>query len=494
MTDGDHFPEDRHPRDPGAGPPGSPDEPRDDRQDDHVLDPANLDAERHALGQRLVTLLDAGLEDKVRALADRLSPGDLAEILRPLDVADNARILRLLPPDPVAEVLLEIDNRSLSALFMLLDVDAIADIIEEMPSDDATDLLGELEPGHAEQIMAAMEEAERSEVAELLKYGPETAGGLMGKEFIACTELQTCQDAVDLLRRLEADDLDETHALFVVDARGRLTGQLPLTVLLLAARSARLVDVMEHDPLYVSVDLDQEEVAGFFMTHDLITLPVVDHQMKLVGRITADDVMDVMEEEATEDFSRLAGVSVAEYGEQSALRVARSRLPWLLGALLGELGAVLVLRNFEQSLQTMVALAFYIPMMMALAGNVGIQTSSVVVRGLATGELGLYKIGRHLGRELMTAGLVGVSIAASLSGISYLLSGNLYLSAVLGVAMLLVVLMAAMVGTGIPLVLNRLGIDPAVATGPFITTTNDLFGLLIYLGLATVMLNLGGGG
>jgi magnesium transporter len=216
--------------------------------------------------------------------------------------------------------------------------------------------------------------------------------------------------------------------------------------------------------------------------------------MKLVGRITADDVMDVMEEEATEDFSRLAGVSVAEYGEQSALRVARSRLPWLLGALLGELGAVLVLRHFEQSLHAMVALAFYIPMMMALAGNVGIQTSSVVVRGLATGELALYKIGRHLGRELMTAGLVGVSIAASLSGLSYLLSGDPYLSAVLGIAMMLVVLMSAMVGTGIPLVLNKLGIDPAVATGPFITTTNDLFGLLIYLGLASVMLSLGGGG
>jgi len=484
MSDDDLTPRDE------ARPPERPDE----RADDRVLDPANLDAERHALGQRFVALLDGGRDDEVRALADELSPGDLSEILRPLTVADTARILRLLPPDPVAEVLLEIDNRSLSALLTLLDVDAIADIVEEMPSDDATDLLGELEPQHAEQIMAAMDEAERSEVADLLQYGPETAGGLMGKEFTACTEDHTCQDAVTLLRGLDADDLDETHALFVVDARGRLTGQLPLTVLLLAERSAQVVDVMERDPLYVSVDLDQEEVAAFFMTHDLITLPVVDHQMRLVGRITADDVMDVMEEEATEDFSRLAGVSVAEYGEQSALRVARSRLPWLLGALLGELGAVLVLRHFEASLQTMVALAFYIPMMMALAGNVGIQTSSVVVRGLATGELALYKIGRHLGRELMTAGLVGVSIAVSLAGLSYLLSGDPYLSAVLGIAMMLVVLMSAMVGTGIPLVLNKLGIDPAVATGPFITTTNDLFGLLIYLGLASVMLSLGGGG
>jgi len=458
-----------------------------------VLDPGNLDAQRRALGERFVQLLAAREEDELRALALSLAPGDLAEILRPLNVPDTACILRLLPPDPVAELLLEIDNRSLSALFTLLDVDEIADIVEEMPSDDGADLLGELEPAQAEQILAAMEEEERSEVAELLQYGPETAGGLMGKEFATCTEEQTCQDAVKLLRGLDPDDLEETHSVFVVDAKGRLAGLLPLTVLLLADRQAKVADVMEKDPLYVMVDLDQEEVASFFMTHDLISLPVVDHRMRLVGRITADDIMDVMEEEATEDFSRLAGVSVEEFGEVSSLRVARSRLPWLLGALGGELGAVLVLNHFSRSLQTMVALAFYIPMMMALAGNVGIQTSSVVVRGLATGELPLGRIGRHLLRELGTALLVGAVVAASLMGISFAINGDIYLSAVLAVAMLLVVLMAAMVGTTIPLALNRFGVDPAVATGPFITTSNDLFGLLIYLGLASFMLSLGSG-
>jgi magnesium transporter len=271
-------------------------------------------------------------------------------------------------------------------------------------------------------------------------------------------------------------------------------GRLPLIHLLLADRDAPVRGVMEEDPLYVAVDLDQEDVANFFMTHDLISLPVVDAQLRMVGRITADDIMDVLEEEATEDFSRLAGVSVAEFGEQSALRVARTRLPWLLGALGGELGAVMVLSHFEQSLQTMVALAFYIPMIMALAGNVGIQTSSVVVRGLATGEVALYRIGRHVLREIATSLVIGVTVAASLVAVSYWLNHDLYLSMVLGTAMLLVVLMASMVGTGVPLVLNRLGIDPAVATGPFITTSNDLFGLAIYLGLASLMLSLGHGG
>jgi magnesium transporter len=222
-------------------------------------------------------------------------------------------------------------------------------------------------------------------------------------------------------------------------------------------------------------------------------VPVVDHQMRLVGRITADDVLDVMEEEATEDISRLAGVSVAEFGEQSSLRVARSRLPWLLGALVGQVGAVLILGHFEKSLEAKMALAFYIPMIMAMAGNIGIQTSSVVVRGLATGELDFYHLGRHLQRELGTALMTGVGVSIAISAVSLLISRDPDLSLVLGVTMLLVILFAAMAGTGVPLALHRVGIDPAVATGPFITTANDVVSMLIYLGLATLLLSLGAG-
>jgi magnesium transporter len=465
-----------------------------DRPDERILDPSNLDLARHEVRKNMLALLDSGDEAAVRELALSLSCGDLAEVVRPLDFDDTAAVLRTLPPDPLADVLGEIDNRSLSALFDLLDVDAIADIIEEMPSDEGADLLGEIDQKKAQEILAAMEEEERSEVAELLRYPPESAGGIMDKEFVSCHESQTCGEAVAVLRTRDEDDLENTHFVFVLDERGRLVGRLPLIHLLLADRDAPVRAVMEADPLYVAVDLDQEDVANFFMTHDLISLPVVDAQLRMVGRITADDIMDVLEEEATEDFSRLAGVSVAEFGEQSALRVARTRLPWLLGALGGELGAVMVLSHFEQSLQTMVALAFYIPMIMALAGNVGIQTSSVVVRGLATGEVALYRIGRHVLREIATSLVIGVTVAASLVAVSYWLNHDLYLSMVLGTAMLLVVLMASMVGTGVPLVLNRLGIDPAVATGPFITTSNDLFGLAIYLGLASLMLSLGHGG
>lgn len=464
-----------------------------DKTDDLVLDPANLDAERHALELKFGELLAEDDTEPLRELAIGLSPGDLSEVLRPMNVGETARILRLLPPDPLAEVLSEIDNRSLSVLFTLLDIDEIADIIEEMPSDEAADVIGELDNDQAAEVLAAMEETERSEVADLLQYPPETAGGIMGKEFATCTEEQTAGEAVAVLRELDEDDLEETHFVYVLNANQKLVGRLPLFRLLITDPATVVSDIMESDPLYVEVDLDQEEVASFVQTHDLISLPVVDHDMELVGLVTADDVMDVMEEEATEDLALLAGVSKEEFGEQSSFRVARSRLPWLLGAMLGQFGAVLVMSYFEQSIETMVALALYIPMIMGTAGNIGIQTSSVVVRGLATGEVDFYHLGRHLGRELGTAIMTGVAVAGFIYLISWLISGDPSLSAVLSLSMLLVVLFAAMAGSGIPLMLHRVGIDPAVATGPFITTANDIVSMAIYLGLATLLLSLGRG-
>ncbi len=461
--------------------------------EERMLDPSNLEAEHHAIEKRFEILLDRDDDEGISKLALELSPGDLSEVLRPLSVEDTARILRLLPPDPLAEVLSEIDNRSLGTLFQLLDNDLIADIIEEMPSDDATDVIGELDEEKALEILAAMEEEERQEVTELLQYDPETAGGLMGKEYLAVDGGISCGEAVDQLRNMDEDDLEETHFVFVVNEQGRLAGQLSLMHLLLAAPSAKVETVMEADPLYVTVDLDQEEVAGFFRIHDLINLPVVNHQMKLAGLITADDILDVMEEEATEDISRLAGVSVQEFGEQSSLRVARSRLPWLVGALFGQIGAVAVLGHFEHSLQSKVALAFYIPMIMAMAGNIGIQTSSVVVRGLATGEVDFFHLGRHLWRELGTALMTGVSIAILSFAVSLVISQDLQVSLVLGLSMLAVIIFAAMAGSGIPLLMHRVGVDPAVATGPFITTANDIVGLLIYFGLAALLLGIGGG-
>ena len=225
--------------------------------EERVLDPSNLEVERHTLMLRFETLLATDDEAAVQELAEELSPGDLSEILRPLSVDDTTRILRLLPPDPLAEVLSEIDNRSLSTLFALLDNDEIADIIEEMPSDEATDLIGELDPGKAEEILAAMEPEEREEVTELLQHPPESAGGLMGKEFTTVQETDSCGAAAAKLRALEEHDLEETHFLYVVDGRDHLVGRIPLFRLLIADPEFQARSVMETDPLYVEVDLDQ---------------------------------------------------------------------------------------------------------------------------------------------------------------------------------------------------------------------------------------------
>ena len=464
------------------------------REQDLVLDPSNLEAERHQVAQRLSELLDSGDDDQLARTAGELSPGDLSEILRPFSVADTVRVLRQLDADLLADVLSEIDNRSTSAFFTLLDHDEIADILEEMPSDEATDVIAEMDEESQQAVLEAMEEEEREEVAELLRYPPESAGGIMGKEVVTCHDEQNCGEAVAGLRESDQDELEDMHFVYVLDDREHLVGRVPLFKLLLMAPETPIAEAMEPEPLYVEVDLDQEDVAQFMKIHDLISLPVVDHRHRLVGQITADDVLEVLEEEATEDMAHMAGVSVKEFGEQSPLRVARSRLPWLLGGLAGQIGAILVLQRFEASIASMVTLAFFIPVIMAMAGNVGIQTSSVVVRGLATGEVDYYHLGRHLLRELVTSLLVGFVVGLCLYLICGVVVGDMSLALVLALSMLLVIIFAATVGTGIPLLLHRLGADPAVATGPFITTANDIFGLLIYLGLATLFLQLGAGG
>jgi len=407
--------------------------------------------------------------------------------VRPLSVDDTARVIQLLPMELASEVLAEIDRRSVDAVVQLLSVDAIADLLEEMPSDEAADVMGEMPPAQAQEILAAMEAEERDEVAELLQYDPETAGGLMGKEFLAVPDTATCLQAVEAVRALAPEDRESLHFIYVTDAAGRLVGRLPLVEMLMQPWSRPVTEVMEPDPHHVSTDLDQEQVAQFVRTHELITLPVVDQQGRMVGVIHADDVHDVLEEEATEDIAQMAGTS-EELGETSPLKVARARLPWLLAALAGQVGCVLLMDHFEATIRGAVALSFFIPAIMAMGGNTGIQTSSVVVRGLATGEVDVYHVGRYLLRELATSLLTGGLIAGALYGVAVLVVGDPRLAAVLTASMFAVIVFAAFVGTGIPLLMHRIGVDPALATGPFITTFNDVTAIVIYLGLATLLL------
>ena len=458
-----------------------------DAFEEHTFDPANLEQEWHVWSERFAELLDRGAESELADLAAEMAPGDLSEIVRPLSVDDTARVIQLLPQDLASDVLAEIDKRSVDALMQLLTIEAIADLIEEMPSDEAADVVGEMDHDRAREILAAMEAEERDEVRELLQYPPDSAGGLMAKEFIAVDAGATCLQAVQAVRAVEADDREDLHFLYVTDADGTLCGRIPLVEMLLQPWSTPVADIMEDDPLRVEVDLDQEQVAQYVMTHDLVTLPVVDAAERLVGVISSDDVLDVMEEEATEDIAMFAGTS-EELGETSSFKVARARLPWLFGALAGQVGCVLLMRHFEADIQATVALAFFIPAIMAMGGNTGIQTSSVVVRGLATGEVNVYHMGRYIMKELAAALMSGSLVAAALYVVAVVVVGDAALAIVLTLSMVSVIVFAALVGTTIPLLLHRFGVDPAIATGPFITTSNDLLAILIYLGMASLLI------
>lgn len=456
-------------------------------QDDPFLDPANLSEQWHGYSVRFEELLREDRIDELAATAVELAPGDLSEIVRPLSVDDTARVIQLLPLELASEVLAEIDRRSVDAVVQLLSVDAIADLLEEMPSDEAADVMGEMPPEQAREILAAMEEEERHEVAELLQYDPESAGGLMGKEYLAVPDTASCLQAVEAVRALDPEDREALHFIYVTDAAGRLVGRLPLVEMLMQPWSRPVAEVMEPDPHHVTPDLDQEQVAQFVRTHELITLPVVDARDRMIGVIHADDVHDVLEEEATEDIAQMAGTT-EELGETSPLKVARARLPWLLAALVGQVGCVLLMDHFEATIRGAVALSFFIPAIMAMGGNTGIQTSSVVVRGLATGEVDVYHVGRYLLRELATSLLTGGLIAGCLYGVAVLVVGDPRLAIVLTVSMFSVIVFAAFVGTGIPLLMHRIGVDPALATGPFITTFNDVTAIVIYLGMASALL------
>lgn len=459
-------------------------------QDDPFLDPAHLAREWHDHAVLFEELLADAREEELGTIARDMAPGDLSEIVRPLSVDDTARVIQLLPLDLASDVLAEIDKRSVDAVVELMTIDAIAEIIEEMPSDEAADVVGEMEEQTAREVLAAMDREEREEVRELLQHEADTAGGIMAKEFTVVDDEASCLQAVEAVRGVEPDDREHLHFIYVVDADGRLVGRIPLVEMLMEPWSTPVRDIMEPDPHHVEPDLDQEQVAQFVMSHDLVTLPVVDAEERLVGVIQADDVLDVLEEEATEDIAQMAGTS-EELGETSPLKVARARLPWLMAALVGQVGCVLLMDHFEATISGAVALSFFIPAIMAMGGNTGIQTSSVVVRGLATGEVDVYHVGRYLLRELATSLLTGGIIAVCLFVVATIIVGNDALALVLMISMLTVIVFAAMVGTAVPLLMHRVGIDPALATGPFITTSNDVVAIVIYLGTASWLLGRG---
>lgn len=432
-------------------------------------------------------LIGKGDEEALTTLVDELRPADLADLIEHLDQHERLFIFNILEPQGAGEVLVEIEPPIQGKLLEDLDNEAILEIVEELDSDDAADLVGDLPAERAKEIISTLKEDVSEEIKKLLPYKEDTAGGIMGLEFVSVLDEATLGDAIEALRE-KADEVENLYHIWVVDRDGRLVGVVSLKDLLLYPRDKRIRDIMNPDVISINVHADQEEVIHLVKKYDLVNIPVVDDKGRLVGRITHDDVIDVIEEEVDEDISYMAGVIDQEIAEDSIAKISRARLPWLFAGLFGGLLAGLVIHQFESSLEKILALSFFFPVIMAMGGNTGIQAATVVVRGLATGDISLVKTGKRIWLEIRVALLNGTICGIILGTIVGLWLGDYHLGLIVAISLMLIILNSGFIGSAVPLILKKLKIDPALATGPFVTTSNDILGLLIYLGLVTAYL------
>lgn len=414
-------------------------------------------------------------------------PADVAQILGNLSEENEKYVFGLLDADTASDVIVELDDVSREKLVSELQHERISEIVDEMESDDATDLVAELPDEIAEKVLDAIDEEGSEEVKELLRHEEDTAGGIMALEYVSMPEETTVDEAIEEIRA-KAEDVPEVYNVYVVDKEGMLVGFLPLKNLIVAQASQKLKDVLIADVISVPTEMDQEEVANIFRRYNLVSIPVVDELGRLVGRITVDDIVEVIEEEASEDMQKMAGIAdEEEIRETSVFKISFGRLPWLLVGFVGQLIAALVLFQFEASLKDIFLAIFFIPMMMAMGGNSGIQAATIVVRGIALGELSPDDTFKRLSREIRVSLLNGMVCGLLLFGIIAIFY-NPSFGLVLALSMLAVIINASILGASIPLILRRVGVDPAIAAGPLITTFNDIIGLAIYLGLVTASL------
>ncbi len=440
----------------------------------------------HHDSQALVLDPDGTPESMAVQLAG-LHPADIADALERLEPEVLAKVLEELDTDVAADILTHLEEHTLADLLEILDVPEIAGIASALESDDAADVIGVLDPPKRTEVLQELEADDRKAVEDLLKYTDESAGGIMAAELVYVNESAHVDDAIALIREA-ADEIGEIHNVYITDRNRRLKGVLSLRNLVLARRGASISDIMEHDVVSVSTEMDQEDVAEVFRKYDLIAIPVVDPEGTLVGRITVDDIIDVIHEEAEEDFSLMAGTREEEFHEDSALRVSRIRLPWLVIGALGGLGSATVMSFYRLSFERVLALAFFVPIITAMGGNVGLQTSTIIVRSM--------RLERGLGGEALARLLKEWKIAAANAvvlggGISVIVGvwlGNWRIAGIVGGSLATVILVAATLGTVMPFALRRAGVDPAVAQGPFVTTLNDIIGILVYLGLASAFI------
>ncbi len=415
-----------------------------------------------------------------------LHPADIEEILNRLKKDDRKYLFEILPPDLAGDVIPELDTPVVEDVLDGVSEKKISQLIDNMESDDAADLVGDLPDDVAQKVLEHAEDEVSQEVKELLHYDEDTAGGIMALEYLAMPETATVNETIEKIREAR-DDIDDLYNIWVVDDERRLIGSVSLTDLVLAKGYSTLREIMNVDIHFVKTDMDQEEVANFFRKYDLVSAPVVNEKKQIVGRITIDDVIDVLEEEGSEDISFIAGAPDEEIMEDSPFVLSKARVPWLLVAFIGEIIAAFILNSFEATISQKLMTAFFIPIIMAMGGSTGQQASVIVVRGLATGDINLSDLRSRLLRELKITLLNGSFFATLIFIIVFLWNGITF-AIILAVSMFVVINYAGIVGSLIPFLFKKLSIDPALAAAPFVSTSNDIVGLLIYLTITTLSL------
>lgn len=444
----------------------------------------NEEAKRHILES-----LAQNSQSELHKYLHELHATDIADFLPELPLHQRIKIMRIVEHEKAATVLFELDRDLLPSLLAGLGPKRTADILGRMFTDDIADLLGELPEEQKDKLLGLIEAAEAEDIRELLSYEVDTAGGLMATEFVDVRKDMTADQAIKRLRKI-APNAETVYYVYATNDAGQLVGAISLRELIIAQPEEKIENIMRTKVFSVNVRTDQEEVAKVISKYDFLAVPVVNDDMQLLGIITFDDIIDVIEEEATEDMMRLAG-SIEPEGQdlESSFWVrAGRRLPWLIGLLFGELVAGNVIHGFSETLEHMTALAFFITAMAGGPGNAASQSLTVVVRGLGTGDIKKGTLWSVVWKETQVGLLVGAVCGLLLSTMAYLWQSSPILGLVVGLSMAISITTATVLGSLVPVLINRLDIDPALASGPLIATLMDITSMVIYFGLATIFI------
>ena len=439
--------------------------------------------------KKIADLILAKKNSNLKKLVNDIHFADMADIINLLNEEQGVYLIKLFDSEKTSEILTELDENVREKILKTLSVKEIAGEIEELDSDDAADILGELSEERKEEVISEISDNNLADnIIELLSYKEDSAGGLMAKELVKANENWTVLKCLSEIKK-QGENVTRVHSVYVVDDKDRLIGRLSLKDLITTPSKKKIKDIYIPKVDSVNVMENGEDVAKIMSKYDLEAIPVIDDQKHLLGRITIDDIVDFIKEEAEEDYLIAAGIQGDVEADDTILELTKARLPWLFLGLIGGLGSVFILEGFEEFMNdpSYKALFFFTPLIAAMAGNVGVQSSAIIVQGLANdivkGSL-LKRLIKELGLSLINGVILG--LLTILFGI--LIDQPIELSLVISLSMLCVIVVAALIGTSIPIILEKRGIDPAIATGPFITTSNDIFGIFLFFYIAKIFL------